>query len=105
MGRELGQNRRRMSAAAFDPAPLPPTITDTQRRAALSHAEIGSWYWDFALQLFSIDSRWCALMSLDPCQGPDHLERWARNIHPDDLFEFQHRLEELRQGASDSFEC
>ncbi len=42
---------------------------------------------------------------LDSCPGRDHLLRWSRNVHPDDLFEFQRRLEELRTGQSDSFEC
>lgn len=82
-----------------------PAITDTQRRAALTQAEIGSWIWDFAAGHFAIDARWCAMVGLDSCPGRDHLLRWARNIHPDDLFEFQRRLEELRTGQNDSFEC
>lgn len=93
-----------MNAAASDSGLLP-TISDTQRRAALSHAEIGSWYWDFALDHFTIDSRWCALMSVDPCPGRAHLERWASNVHPDDLFDFQRKLVDVRTGESDGFEC
>ena len=101
---EVVHNNGPMSAAAFDSS-LSPTITDTQRRAALTQAEIGSWVWDFAAGHFVIDARWCAVTSLDSCAGRDHLLRWARNIHPDDLFDFQRRLEELRTGQSDSFEC
>jgi PAS domain S-box-containing protein len=93
-----------MSVAALESTPLP-TISDTQRRAALLQAEIGSWIWDFAGGHFAIDARWCALVGLDSCPGRDHLLRWSRNIHPDDLFEFQRRLEELRTGQSDTFEC
>lgn len=100
----MGHNTAPMSAAALEPSLLP-TITDTQRRAALTQAEIGSWIWDFAHGHYAIDARWCAQMGLDSCPGRDHLMRWARNIHPDDLFEFQRRLEELRTGQSDSFEC
>jgi PAS domain S-box-containing protein len=93
-----------MSAAAFDPGLLP-AITDTQRRAALAHSEIGSWYWDFAAGYFSLDARWCSLLGLDPCSGLDHLERWARNIHPDDVGGFRRRLEELAAGAGERFDC
>ena len=42
---------------------------------------------------------------LDSCPGRDHLERWARNVHPDDLFDFQRKLVDVRTGASDAFEC
>lgn len=93
-----------MSAAALEPSLLP-AITDTQRRAALVQADIGSWVWDFARGHYAIEVRWCAELGLDPCVGRDHLLRWSRNIHPDDLFEFQRRLEELRTGQADAFEC
>ena len=92
-----------MSAAAE--SALLPTISDTQRRVALVQAEIGSWYWDFGSATYSLDSRWCSLLQLDPCPGRDHLERWARNIHPDDVFDFHRRLEDVRAGSSNRFEC
>ena len=93
-----------MSAAPADSA-SPPPISDTQRRLALVRSEIGSWFWDFARNHFSLDARWCALVGVDPCAGNDHLERWARNIHPDDVFEFHRVLQEVRSGESDRFEC
>lgn len=92
-----------MSAAAE--SALLPTISDTQRRVALVQAEIGSWYWDFGSGNYSLDSRWCHLLQLDPCPGRDHLEHWARNIHPDDVFDFHRRLEDVRAGSSNRFEC
>lgn len=35
-----------------------------------------------------MDMAWCLSLDLDPCDGPDHLERWARRIHPDDAGRF-----------------
>ena len=92
-----------MSASLADSDVLP-VVSDTQRRAALVQAEIGSWFWDFPHDHFSLDPAWCSHLGLDPCSGRDHLERWARNIHPDDVFEFHRVLEAVRGGASDRFE-
>ena len=66
---------------------LPPTPTS---------AQVGTWYWDFEAGVFSVDARWCAATRVDPCIGPDHLERWAREIHPDDVGRILHGLEQLR---------
>jgi PAS domain S-box-containing protein len=66
---------------------------------ALESAQVGTWEWDFGRQLLRVDSRWCAAMRLDPCPGADHLARWMRQLHPDDVADFQRRCEALRGGA------
>jgi PAS domain S-box-containing protein len=89
---------------ALAPASLGAAVTDTQRQAALANAQVGSWHWDFEAGYFAVDSRWCKAMNLDPCAGEDHLERWAREIHPDDVAEHRRRRGEVESGRSDRFE-
>lgn len=66
---------------------------------ALACGEVGVWEWDFARPLLRVDARWCADMQLDSCPGADHVERWMRQIHPDDVAEFRRKYEALRAGA------
>src|SRR5262249_43025044 len=66
--------------------------------------QVGTWQWNFATRVFSLDPHWCVGLGLDPCKGPHHLEDWARRIHPDDLPEFQRKREAVRSGALERFE-
>ncbi|MGH8287130.1 MAG: PAS domain-containing protein, partial [Steroidobacteraceae bacterium] len=79
-------------------------VTDTQRQLALSSAQVASWHWDFDTGYFAVDSRWCKAIHIDPCAGTDHLERWAREIHPDDVVEFRRRRADIENGRADRFE-
>jgi len=74
---------------------------------ALSRAiesQVGAWQWDFAAQYFSIDPLWCAAIGLEACEGPNHFEGWARQIHPDDVGEFQRKRDAVRLGRLQRFE-
>lgn len=80
------------------------SLTDTQRRRALASAQVGSWSRNLVEGGARVDPLWCYQLGLDPCEGPDHLERWARRIHPDDLERFRRASDELavaRDGAAD----
>lgn len=66
--------------------------------------QIGVWQWDFQTGLCSVDERWCSAMGIDPCPGPDHLERWLRAIHPDDVAELIRARDAIREGRIDRFE-
>ena len=79
--------------------------TDTQRQLALNSAQVGSWHWDFEAGYFAVDSRWCKAMHVDPCAGTDHLERWTREIHPDDIAEVRRRRTDVESGRTDRFEA
>lgn len=76
----------------MEPSPLPES-TDlaaaTQRRRALASAQVGSWHREWPDGVADVDLAWCLSLDLDPCTGTDHLERWARRIHPDDAGRFQ----------------
>jgi PAS domain S-box-containing protein len=65
---------------------------------------VGVWQWDFEAGQFSIDAPWCQAVRVDPCAGPDHLVRWVRQIHPDDVAEFQRKCEGIRVGRLERFE-
>ena len=66
--------------------------------------QVGQWLWDFDAEVFWIDPRWCATLGVDPCSGPEHLERWARGIHPDDLAEYRRKCEAVRTGSLNRIE-
>ncbi len=69
------------------PEPTDPSA-DTQRRRALAAAQIGAWSRHLGTGAGHVDPAWCQSLGLDPCQGDDHFERWARRIHPDDAGRF-----------------
>jgi PAS domain S-box-containing protein len=60
----------------------------SQRRRALVSAQVGSWHRGLPAGGAEVDLAWCLSLDLDPCAGPDHLDRWARRIHPDDAGRF-----------------
>jgi PAS domain S-box-containing protein len=75
----------------MDPVPLsePADVgVASQRRRALAWAHAGSWHRALPDGRAEVDLAWCLSLELDPCAGPDHLERWARRIHPDDADRF-----------------
>lgn len=78
------------------------SLTDTQRRRALASAQVGSWSRNFADGGACVDPLWCYSLGLDPCEGPDHLERWARRIHPDDVDRFRRASAELAVAPQDA---
>src|SRR4051794_19281723 len=67
-------------------------------------SQVGAWQWDFAAQYFSVDPSWCAAIGLEACEGPNHFEGWARQIHPDDVGEFQRKRDAVRLGRLQRFE-
>jgi PAS domain S-box-containing protein len=69
------------------PEPTDPTA-DSQRRRTLAAAQIGAWSRNLGTGAGHVDPAWCQSLGLDPCQGDDHFERWARRIHPDDAGRF-----------------
>src|SRR5215470_18832820 len=66
--------------------------------------QVGTWHWNFGTRLLTIDRAWCASLGLNPCEGPQHLDDWARQIHPDDLGEFQRKRDAVKLGRLDRFE-
>jgi PAS domain S-box-containing protein len=75
----------------MDPLPhseLPDPGAASQRRRALVSAQVGSWHRGLPAGGAEVDLAWCLSLDLDPCAGPDHLDRWARRIHPDDAGRF-----------------
>lgn len=77
----------------------------SRRDAAFSAADIGSWRWNFLSSETEIDEAWCTQLKLDPCAGPDLLERWTRQIHPDDVTDYRRRLIDLQLGSITRFEA
>jgi PAS domain S-box-containing protein len=69
-----------------------------------TETQVGTWHWDFGARVFSVDPQWCAAMGLKACEGPNHLEQWAQQIHPDDVGELQRKCDAVRVGRLDRFE-
>ena len=91
-----------MSATAAAPqgGPLEPESFSP----AHAQEQVGTWEWNFGTQVFAVDPLWCEALRLHPCKGPNHLEAWARQIHPDDVAEFQRKQEAVRSGRLERFE-
>ena len=81
-------------APAVTPTPPPPAET-----------QVGYWHWDFITREFSMDERWCRSMNVDSCATPDHLEKWALHIHPDDVAEYRRKRADVECGRADALEA
>jgi PAS domain S-box-containing protein len=81
-----------------------PLKTDSFTAADPAETQVGAWEWDFGSRTYSIDAAWCASLGVNPCKVPNHLEEWARQIHPDDAAEFQRKRDAVRAGRLDRFE-
>lgn len=82
----------------------PLAVSDTQRSLGLAAAQVGSWHRDLHTGEASMDSAWCEALHLDPCTGPEHLARWEKYIHPDDVAEYRAKSAELAAARSSAFE-
>lgn len=84
----------------------PEPDADSQRRKARSAAHVGAWRRHLLTGGAQVDVAWCESLNLDPCAGPEHLERWARRIHPDDVAPFLRAHANLASagGAREDFE-
>src|SRR5260370_42467469 len=69
-----------------------------------TETQVGAWQWDFGAGIFSVDPLWCSAIGINACPGPDHLEGWVRQIHPDDVAEFQRKRDAVRLGRLARFE-
>jgi two-component system, LuxR family, sensor kinase FixL len=69
-----------------------------------TETQVGTWQWDFASGAYSVDPLWCAAMGLKACEGPDQLEQWAQQIHPDDVSELRRKFDGVMAGRLDRFE-
>jgi PAS domain S-box-containing protein len=81
-----------------------PTIAEADRAIALGAAQVGAWQRDLASGGGSIDPAWCETHRLDPCAGPDHLQRWERLVHPDDVAEYRAKCAEFVTAVASRFE-
>ena len=79
---------------AVDPA------GDTQRRRAIAATHVGSWHRHLGTGVAQVDVGWCQALGLDPCTGDDHIERWARRIHPDDAARFLRAHLEMQDASA-----
>ena len=89
-----------MNAFPHPPATAPGSLASNDQ----SETQVGTWQWDFGANIFWVDSLWCEAMGLSACAGPDHLERWAQQIHPDDVGEFRRKCDAVRIGRLERFE-
>jgi PAS domain S-box-containing protein len=84
---------------------VPGTVpTSSWRDEAFGAADVGSWRSNFLSGDTEIDPEWCAQLKLDLRSGPELLEHWTRQIHPDDVTDYRRRLIDLQLGSITRFE-
>ncbi len=72
---------------------------------ALWGTSVGLWDHDIATDTLHWWNDWCANLDLESYSGPDHSERWASRIHPDDLPAVRVQYEALIEGRSEMYEA
>ncbi len=86
------------------PSRVVPLASEPTAGAGALESQIALWQWSFDGGPSFVAADWCQTVRVDPCQGRDHLERWTRQIHPDDLSAFRRALEDLRNCRLDRFD-
>ena len=81
-------------------------LRETQARLELTvwGSQVGFWDWNLETEDTRWINDWCRTLDLDPCDGPNHVERWDERIHPDDRDEAQRRFTANLSGGSDFYE-
>lgn len=71
---------------------------------AIWAAHIGLWELDVESRRARWYSNWCEIEDIDPCEGPDHVELWDANIHPDDVAAAAAAFAALLDNRHDQYE-
>jgi PAS domain S-box-containing protein len=83
------------------------SLRETQARFELAvwGSQAGFWDWNLETEDTRWMNDWCGSLDIDPCDGPQHVERWDERIHPEDLPRAQQNFEAALSGASDFYEA
>jgi len=79
--------------------------SEARLETAVWGAKIGLWELDFQSEHTRWHNDWCERLDLDACDGPDHVERWDANIHPDDVDKAQRNFSAHVAGRSDHYDA
>ena len=91
---------------------------DRQKRAELellsSERRLETAIWGAGVGLYELDcvsgatrwlNDWCERFDIDPCAGPEHVERWDSNIHPEDLPAARARFNDHLAGYEEYYDA
>ena len=72
---------------------------DARLRAVVGGADCGLWDSDRGGEGVWFDN-WCERVGIDPCLGPDRMERWYAQVHPDDLERYRKADDDCSRGIT-----
>ncbi len=78
--------------------------TETRLHAAIGATStgIGLWDSDQGGEGTWFDD-WCERVGIDPCVGPDRMERWYAQVHPEDVERYRAVDQDCGRGITDSY--
>jgi PAS domain S-box-containing protein len=79
--------------------------SEARLKTAVWGARMGLWETDFSTDSTVWFNDWCAQNDIEPCDGPDHVERWDANIHRDDIEEAARRFSEHVAGHTEYYDA
>lgn len=82
-------------------------FSDTRSRlsTAIWGANFGLWECELPQMNATWFSDWCREEGIAPCAGPNHVETWDANIHPDDLPAAEALFSRMLEGEVDAYEA
>lgn len=90
----------RAPQAGEDPARL-----EARLETAVWGTGIGLWELDFTHDRTRWFGDWCERMNIDPCDGPNHVNRWDDRVHPEDVEEAARRFTAHVAGREDHYDA
>ncbi|HEU4591696.1 MAG TPA: PAS domain-containing protein [Steroidobacteraceae bacterium] len=79
--------------------------SDQMLETAAWGAGIGLWETNFVTETTRWFNDWCDRHDIDPCLGPDHVQRWDANLHPEDVTEAARRFFEHVNGKAEFYDA
>ncbi len=78
--------------------------TETRLHAAVGATSMGIGLWDSDRGGEGVwFDDWCERAGIDPCFGPDRMERWYAQVHPDDVDRYRAVEGDCGRGITDSY--
>jgi PAS domain S-box-containing protein len=78
--------------------------SEARLQTAVWGARMGLWEIDFKRDFTRWCDDWCQQYGIDPCEGADHVARWAAHMHPDDASEATRRFNAHLAGKEDYYD-
>ncbi len=79
--------------------------TERRLRMVIEGAELGTWDWNIQTGEVVFNERWCRMLGYEPEEIEPHVRSWELVVHPEDMDEAMHALQDHFEGRAETYRC